>query len=142
MAVANQLETALKSLLTTAGLSNINTGQSAEDLDAADFVCQAEQGEEVPLDSGNYRVRCRVMVRTPADKDNDGTSHLSDHTTAFDSVRTALDTDDLASRLKTAGVGHVFANSIGERAVGSGLEGRLWVSRWEFSCVACESALA
>jgi hypothetical protein len=139
MPVANQLEAALVSILEDADFVNVNTGQSDELLDSADIVCAATTGDETPRNSGNYSVHCVVSRRTPADKENDGTSHLSAHESAFDSIREALDTDELAANLIAAGVGHVFW--IGGRSVHSGQEGRLWVSRWEFDCVACESDL-
>jgi hypothetical protein len=142
MPVANQLEAALKSLMAGAGLSNINTGQSAEDLDAASYVVDVTQGDEFPQDTGNYRVKASVELQTPGDKDNAGTSPLAGHLTAFDALRAALDTDDLPSRLSGAVAGlYVFANSITGRGVTSGTQGRLFVSKWEFDCVACEADL-
>lgn len=142
MPVSNQLEAALKSLLGTAGISVVNTGQSAEDRDAASYVVTCEQGDEFPQDTGNYRVKASVELKTPGDKDNAGTSPLAGHKTAFDALRDALDTDDLPSRLSGASTGlYVFTNSITGRSVTSGVDGRLFVSKWEFECVACEADL-
>jgi len=143
MPVANQLEAALKSLLATASITAVNTGQSADDLDAVSYIVDVTQGDEYPQDTGNYRCKVIVELKTPGDKDNAGTSPLAGHKTAFDALRDALDTDDLPSRLSGAVTGlFVFANSITGRSVTSGVQGRLFVSKWEFDCVACEADLA
>jgi hypothetical protein len=106
--VTGKLEEAAKILvdaLTFAVTRTSNTGVDNDELKLPNVICSAEQGEEYPLNSGNFWIRLRATLNSQI-KD----TTLANHQADFQVLADKFMEDDIAAQLSATAVTefHVF----------------------------------
>lgn len=107
MNLEGKLEQAFKAFLDAdstiadAGLT-VFTGVDHEELVLPCIVCHCQGGEETPMDTGNHMMMVFIHVKTKldaSDPDNPTEDRTAKHNTNVQTLRTALNIDDLAAQL-------------------------------------------
>ena len=132
--LANKLEAAAKqyleaeTTLTQRGQAAVHAGVDSDDLALPRVVVEAQDGDEFPLDSGNYTLGLSVSVMSSAD----GTAPLDDHRARSANVFDAFANGTLAVDLTANGTDfHAFG--VHSRRYGrTERDDRHWTS--QFSC--------
>ena len=144
MDLQSKLETALKTLLETISVNNrgnasVTTGLNYAALTPPYIVAVAQQGEEMPLDSGNFYLNATVEVFSAADPKSSET--LEAHRSRAEYVFEKLLASTLAADLSALADFHCFG--IRNRAFMPEREqDRQWVTGLQFQAYCCGKDMA
>lgn len=126
--LCNSLEDAIRQRVESGGFAlNTYTGQGDFEKAAPYLVIRAQEGEELPLGSGNWNVRVDCTLEWPAEtKDLPGFRQLSSD------VFGLLMNSDLASQLTNAE--NLTVLGVHSRRTETSTDGSLWSSTLTFTC--------
>lgn len=102
MSIKAKLESALSIVLDDAGITaDVFLGFDADEQTRPCVACVAMMGDEDPLNSGNYWINARVIVKSNADR-QDAEDPAAVHAALVADVDAAVNVEELASLLSAA----------------------------------------
>lgn len=102
MSLKAKVEQAIAAVLADAGITaDVFLGFDSDEQTRPCVACIGTQGEEDPLDTGNYWFTCRALVKSNADR-QDAEDPAAIHAALAADVDEALNVDDLAELLSDA----------------------------------------
>lgn len=127
----------MKALVDAAAISGltVNTGIDDDTLTLPAAIIIAEQGEEYPLYTGNYRMRFTVRVRSNSD-DTTLAAHRALAAQVFDLIKI----DSLAADLSAA-ADDFTCIGVGAATLAQTREDRSWVSEMSVAAYCCPQEL-